>query len=216
MVIFSLEKPFFLIFELLQLFLLYITSYINSYSKISETLNHIINIHQIRQQSKSIDLSHLQSKLLKCKYHSQNFKCFLLTDGEDFLKKQLSQYKQNEDMKLEINHCSEYLVKRLAEVGNGEYQLVGYNEDINYKVIVCQRFPQTFIQSDFHQYIILKKFHRLFLIQNQQLNQRKVKSQLYKFYFQRRKIQNSKLIVLTQYSITSVIITISIVRIQFI
>ncbi|CAD8060837.1 unnamed protein product [Paramecium primaurelia] len=71
----------------------------------------------------------------KCKYHSQDFKCFLLTDGEDFLKKSVSQYKKNEDMKLEINHCSEYLVIRLAEVGNGECQLVGYNEDINYKVI---------------------------------------------------------------------------------
>ncbi|CAD8203732.1 unnamed protein product [Paramecium pentaurelia] len=66
------------------------------------------------------------------------------------------------------NYFSEYLVQILPEVGNGKYQLVGDSEDINSKVIDLLEDSLTYYLKAFHQQIILT---------------RKIKNQLYKFYF---------------------------------
>ncbi|CAD8213153.1 unnamed protein product [Paramecium pentaurelia] len=80
-------------------------------------------------------------KYQKSKYSSETLNAFLLTDGEDSPEDIIKLVSKNQRPETRIytlgigNHCSEYLVQRLAEVGNGKCQLVGDNEDINSKVI---------------------------------------------------------------------------------
>ncbi|CAD8149835.1 unnamed protein product [Paramecium pentaurelia] len=66
---------------------------------------------------------------------------FLLTDGEDQADPIINMVKNNNLAQTRIytlgigEGCSKYLIKRLAEVGNGKYQIVSDREDINEKVI---------------------------------------------------------------------------------
>ncbi|CAD8171778.1 unnamed protein product [Paramecium octaurelia] len=77
----------------------------------------------------------------KIKDYPETINAFLLTDGEDSPNRILELVQENQRPETRIytlgigNNCSEYLVQRLAEVGNGKCQLVGDNEDINSKVI---------------------------------------------------------------------------------
>ncbi|CAD8044985.1 unnamed protein product [Paramecium primaurelia] len=69
----------------------------------------------------------------------------------------------------------------------------------SFKVIDLLEDSLTYYSKRISLIYNIDKVSKLFLIQNQQLNQRKIKNQLYKFYFQRniiKKIQNSRLIVM--------------------
>ncbi|CAD8145677.1 unnamed protein product [Paramecium pentaurelia] len=77
----------------------------------------------------------------KSKDSTETLNVFLLTDGEDSPKEIINLVIQNQRPETRIytlgigNNCSEYLVSRLAEVGNGKCLLVRDYEDINSKVI---------------------------------------------------------------------------------
>ncbi|CAD8209061.1 unnamed protein product [Paramecium pentaurelia] len=66
---------------------------------------------------------------------------FLLTDGEVDAAPIIDLVKRNNQAETRVytlgigEGCSQYLIKQLAEVGNGKYQFVSDNEDINAKVI---------------------------------------------------------------------------------
>ncbi|CAD8061854.1 unnamed protein product [Paramecium sonneborni] len=66
---------------------------------------------------------------------------FLLTDGEDEADPIINMVKKNNLAQTRIytlgigEGCSQYLIRRVAEVGNGKYQIVSDKEDINEKVI---------------------------------------------------------------------------------
>ncbi|CAK63523.1 unnamed protein product (macronuclear) [Paramecium tetraurelia] len=86
---------------------------------------------------------------LKNKIYNSSYGCskdttlnvFLLTDGEDNADPIIELVKNNNRAETRIytlgigERCSFYLIKRVAEVGNGKFHIVGDNEDINEKVI---------------------------------------------------------------------------------
>ncbi|CAD8098180.1 unnamed protein product [Paramecium sonneborni] len=75
------------------------------------------------------------------KNSTETLNVFLLTDGEDSPERIIDLVLKNQKTETRIytlgigNGCSEYLVKKLADVGNGKCQLVGDDEEINSKVI---------------------------------------------------------------------------------
>ncbi|CAK76747.1 unnamed protein product (macronuclear) [Paramecium tetraurelia] len=66
---------------------------------------------------------------------------FLLTDGQDTADPIIDLVQKNNLAQTRIytlgigRECSQYLIRRVAEVGNGKYQIVSDKEDINEKVI---------------------------------------------------------------------------------
>ncbi|CAD8161767.1 unnamed protein product [Paramecium pentaurelia] len=141
----------------------------------------------------------------KTKYHSETLKAFLLTNGEDSNKKIIKLVSKNYRPETRIytlgigNYCSEYLVSRLAEVGNGKCQLVGDNEDIISKFIDLLEDSLTFYLKGFSLIHNIDKISQI-IPDPKSITQLKKNQELtLKFYFQRntkKKIQNSKLIVL--------------------
>ncbi|CAD8199925.1 unnamed protein product [Paramecium octaurelia] len=75
------------------------------------------------------------------KSKSTTLNVFLLTDGEVEALPIIDLVKKNNQAETRVytlgigEGCSQFLIKRLAEVGNGKYQFVSDNEDINAKVI---------------------------------------------------------------------------------
>ncbi|CAD8104459.1 unnamed protein product [Paramecium primaurelia] len=66
---------------------------------------------------------------------------FLLTDGEDTARPIIELVQKNNRAETRIytlgigSRCNQYLIKRMAEVGNGKFHFVSDNEEINAKVI---------------------------------------------------------------------------------
>ncbi|CAK70304.1 unnamed protein product (macronuclear) [Paramecium tetraurelia] len=66
---------------------------------------------------------------------------FLLTDGEDFADPIIDLVQKNNRAQTRIytlgigEGCSQYLIRRVAEVGNGKHQIVSDKEDISEKII---------------------------------------------------------------------------------
>ncbi|CAK63501.1 unnamed protein product (macronuclear) [Paramecium tetraurelia] len=86
----------------------------------------------------------LQNKIYNSSYgrsKDTTLNVFLLTDGEDYADPIIELVKNNNRAETRIytlgigEGCSIYLIKRVAEVGNGKFHIVGDNEDINEKVI---------------------------------------------------------------------------------
>ncbi|CAD8116740.1 unnamed protein product [Paramecium primaurelia] len=75
------------------------------------------------------------------KSHLETYNAFLLTDGEDSPEKILNLVQNQTKSNFRIytlgigDGCSQYLLKNIAEIGNGKCQFVADNEDINVKVI---------------------------------------------------------------------------------
>ncbi|CAD8114405.1 unnamed protein product [Paramecium sonneborni] len=90
---------------------------------------------------KALEMGIYDQNYSKNQNNLETINAFLLTDGEDSPDQIIKLVLQNQRPETRVytlgigDGCSEYLVQKLAEVGNGKCQLVGDNEDINSKVI---------------------------------------------------------------------------------
>ncbi|CAD8159125.1 unnamed protein product [Paramecium pentaurelia] len=110
--------------------------------------NNIISKPQMKQSHKQIKCTEIYEALKNGIYNdkdsksdSETYNAFLLTDGEDSPNKILELVQNQTKPNFRIytlgigDGCSQYLLKKTAEIGNGKCQFVSDDEDINAKVM---------------------------------------------------------------------------------
>ncbi|CAD8185185.1 unnamed protein product [Paramecium octaurelia] len=144
-------------------------------------------IRHVENMNADVEETNILTSLKKMVYNASygtskniTLNVFLLIDGQVVADRIIELVQSNNQVQTRIytlgicQECSQYLIKRVVEVGNGKYQIVSDKEDINEKVIdLLQDSLRLFIYKHLDQNQIQQIQHLLFPIQNQQFIQKK-------------------------------------------